>query len=166
MIDWTNGWVLAGVLTGGLLLVAMGPLLFLAGCALADVAGPRLLKAVLLFGLTLLACIPLAGLVWLTMWLDLPSSSLLSLLRPVAVVAALLGAWVASALIYTLGLPTHYLKGLLIAGTELSLAALLATLVTGVVLVVLAVVQIVHQPSPQAAAPHSPLAAVVLFGPP
>jgi hypothetical protein len=156
MIDWTNGWVIAAAVGGLVLLLGVGTLVFQAGCALADVTGPRFLKALLVFGLALAVCVPLGGfLVWLGGVYD-KSSALLGPVRSAALGAALVGVWALSALIYAFALATPYRKGLVIAGTELAMAALLAGIVAAVVMVILAVVQIARQPPPRPAASIAP----------
>jgi hypothetical protein len=159
MIDWTNGWVVAGLIAGNLLLVVVGALLVQAGCALADVTGPGFLKALAVFVAAQVVCVPLAGLLlWLAGLYD-ASQGVLTPLRGLALVVALVGAWVISALIFALTLAAPYRKGLVIAGSELALGALLTAMVTGVVLVVLAVVQIVRQPPRPTAAADPPAVA-------
>jgi hypothetical protein len=166
MIDWTSGWQVAAVLGGAVLLVGVGTLLFQAGCALADVTGPRFVKALLVFGLALAVCAPLAILlVRFAGRYDDPDSPPLSPARGLALAGALLGTWVVSALVYAVALATPYRKGLVIAGTELLLAALLAALLGGVLMVALAGAQILHQP-PRAAGFGRPGAAVARALPP
>jgi hypothetical protein len=161
MFDPTNGWVVAGWAAGVVLVFGVGTLLFQAGCALADVNGPGFLKALGIFGVACLVCVPLA---WLLLYLagkyDTDSAALLGPARGAALGVWFLAAWVLSALVYALALATPYRKGLVIAGTELLLSGLLAALVSAVVLVVLALVQITRNPSPRTAV--APPAAVSL----
>jgi hypothetical protein len=155
MFDLTNAWLLVGGTVGGLLvLFGVGTLLFLAGCALADVAGPGFLKALLVYGLTVVLCLPpAAGLVWLAGQYETDPSGVFGPLRAAALGVGVVGAWVLSALVYALLLATPYRKGLVIAGTELFLAGLLAALAAAVVMVVLAVAQLAQKPAPRSSRP-------------
>jgi hypothetical protein len=150
MFDLANGWVVGGWVLGVVLLFGVGTLLFLAGCALADVNGPSFLKALLIYGAAVVVCVPLAGLLlYLEGKYEPNPAALLGPARGAALGVWLLATWVVSALIYALALATPYRKGLVIAGTELLLSGLLAALVSAVVLVVLALVQIARHPSPR-----------------
>jgi hypothetical protein len=160
MIDWTNGWVIAGLVAGNLLLLVIGALLVQAGCALADVTGPGFFKALGVFLAAQVICAPLG---WALVWaagLYGGSAGVLTPLRGLALVVALLATWVISALIFALTLAAPYRKGLMIAGAELVLGALISAVVTGVVLVVLALVQIARQPPPRPTAAAGVPAAV------
>jgi hypothetical protein len=165
MFDLTSGWVVAGWLGGLVLLLGLGTFLFQAGCALADVNGPGFLKSLLVYGVALAVCLPLAGLLlYLAGRYETDAAALLGPVRAGALGVWLLATWVLSALIYALFLAAPYRKGLVIAGTELLLAGLLTALVSAVVLVVLALVQISRSPPPRAAAPP-PAALSSLFAP-
>jgi hypothetical protein len=160
MFDWTNSWVVTGAVAGGIILLGLGGLLLQAGCALADVREPRYLKALGLFAAALAVCAPAGGfLVWHAGSWDSTPSSLMGPFRTVALGVALVGTVAVSALINALTLTTPYRKGLMIAGSELVLAALVLALLSGVVMVVLAVVQIAGQAAPRAAT-HPPVASV------
>ncbi len=152
MFELTNGWVVGGWVLGVVLLFGVGTLLFLAGCALADVNGPGFLKALLIYGAAVVVCAPLAGLLLsLASKYEADPAALLGPVRGAALAVWLLATWGLSALIYALALATPYRKGLVIAGAELFLSGLLAALVSAVVLVVLALVQIASHPSPRTA---------------
>jgi hypothetical protein len=159
MIDWSNSWVIAGASAAGVLLLALGGVLFQAGCALANVTEPKYLKSLALFAVALAVWAPLdAWLLWYAGSLD-PASSWMGPYRVTAVAAALLVTWAGSAEFFALALRTSYRKGLIIAGTVLVLAALVAALIALVVMVVLAVVQIAN-PSSQAGGGAPPAAVV------
>jgi surface polysaccharide O-acyltransferase-like enzyme len=165
MFDLTNGWVVGGWVLGVVLLFGVGTLLFLAGCALADVNGPSFLKAILIYGAAVVVCAPLAGLLlYLAGKYESDPNALLGPIRGAALGVWLLAAWVLSALLYALLLAVSYRKGLLIAGTELLLSGLVAALVSAIVLVVLAVVQIARNPSPRTTA--APVSATVSLSAP
>jgi hypothetical protein len=159
MIDFSNPWMalLAGFL-GLLVLPALATLLFLAGCALADVAAPRLPRAVLAAVLALVLCVPVgcALVVWFG-GLDGDPTVWFGPMRSLGFALALLSAWALSALLYKVVLAAPLKKGLIIAGVELSLGALFSALLAGVVLVILAVVQIMARPAPPPKAQHAPL---------
>ncbi len=154
MLDLTSGWVVAGWLGGLVVLLWVGTVLFQAGCALADVSGPGFLKSLLVCGVALAVCLPLAGLLlYLAARYETDATALLGPARAGALGVWLAATWILSALIYALFLSAPYRKGLVIAGTELLLAGLLTALVSAVVLVVLALVQITRSPPPRAALP-------------
>jgi hypothetical protein len=147
MLQLTSGWALAGSVTALLAALAVGLLLFHAGCALADVKGPGFFKSLLILLAALALCVPLAwALLWLTGRYDAGQPALLSSMRVLGLVVALPAAWLVSALVYSLLLATPLRKGLVIAGAELVLGGLLAALGTAAVMVVLATVQIARQP--------------------
>jgi len=83
-------------------------------------------------------------------------------LQIAALIVSLLLTWLVSSGIYALLLAASLRKGLIVAGIELLLMALLAALVSAVVLVVLALIQIITSPPPIKATRTSPaLAAAV-----
>lgn len=168
MLDWTNGWVLAGTAASGVVLLLAGTFLFLGGCALADVNGPRFPRALAIFGIALVVCLPiLGGLYWFAGRYEADPTALFGPMRLLALTGGLAATWVVWALIYALSLAAPYRKGLVIAGTELVLSGLLGALVAGIVLVVLAVMQITRpsSPPPRAAAMAVPLAQVRFWAP-
>jgi hypothetical protein len=146
MFDFTSGWVVSGWILAVVLMLGVGPLLFQAGCALADINGPNFLRSLGLFVLTLVVCVPLVGTLW---WLagGVPHDSA-TWWGPLCL-AALIGgtvlAWIVSALIYMLTLSASYRKGLVIAGAEFVLGILLTALISAIVLVALAGVQVARQ---------------------
>ncbi len=157
MGEWTGGWLAAGSAAGLVVALTVGLLLFHAGCALADVREPGWLQSLGVFAAALLLCVPLAwGLWWLAGRYEADSSSLLGPWRLGALALALPLAWLVSAGVYSLLLTAPLRKGLVIAGAEFVLGALLAALGSGVVLVVLAIVQINHQPPPRAVSATPP----------
>jgi hypothetical protein len=146
MFDFHNGWVVGGWIGGVVLLLGIGPLLFQAGCALADVNGPNFLRSLGLFVVTLVVCVPIiAGLWWLAGASPNDSATWWGPMCLAALVGGGILAWIVSGLIYMLTLAAPYRKGLVIAGTELILGVLLTALISAVVLVVLAGVQISKQ---------------------
>lgn len=164
MFDLTDGWQVAGLIGAVVVIFGVGTLLFQAGCALADVVGPSYFKSLLVYGVAVVVCVPLAGLLLYLAGLYDTEPGALGTYRLLALVVWLLAAWVVSAIIYSLFLTAPFRKGLVIAGTELFLAALLSGLVTAVVLVVLALVQIGRGPpaAPRSALapPHAPISAL------
>jgi hypothetical protein len=169
MLDFANPVVsgLAAVL-GAVVAVLVGVVLFRAGCALADVAEPAFGKSLLLVGLALLVCVPLGGAIIYLSGRYEADPAVFGPVRGLATLAALLVAWVVSALLYALFLAASYRKGLVIAGLEMLLSGLLSALVLAVVLVVLAVVQIVRRPEvpPKAFLHPAPAARVLSAGRP
>jgi hypothetical protein len=153
MFDFNNGWVVGGWVGSVVVLLGVGPLLFQAGCALADINGPNFLRSLGMFLLTLVICVPLVGSLWWLAGGSLHDSA--TWWGPWCLVALLGGAilaWFISALLYRLTVAASYRKGLMIAGTELVLGVLLTALISAVVLVVLAGVQISRQAPGRAAA--------------
>jgi hypothetical protein len=137
------------ITVGSVVFLAVGTVLFRAGCALADVPEPGLLKSLVLFTLASVVTLPLlAGLVWYAGSFESDPNARLGPMRILALAAGLLLTWVLSALLYAGGIPVRPRKSLMIAGSELVLMGLLGTLLSAVVLVVLAVVQIRKQPAP------------------
>ncbi len=167
MFDLSNGWVVVGWVAGVVLVFGVGTLLFQAGCALADVNGPGFLKSLLIYGVAVVICAPLAGLLlYLAARYETDPTGLLGPARGAALGVWLLAAWVLSALVFALALAAPIRKGLVIAGTELLLSGLLAALVSAVVLVVLALVQISRNPAPRAAAPPAAVSSLSTPGRP
>lgn len=144
--------LLVAVCLGGLIvLLGVGTLLFQAGCALADVPERGYFRALPIYAVAIVVCLPLAALLiaWAgnyesdpTIWFGVP--------RITALIVSLLLTWLLSGVIYKLLLAASFKKGLMIAGIELLLAGLLAALVSAVVLVILAFVQIISRPPPPA----------------
>lgn len=149
MFDFTTTQTVLGLVIGLPLLLAVMTLLFLAGCALADVNPPSLLKSGGIVAVALLVCLPLG---WVAVHflgqLDADQSVLLGPMRIVGMVLSLIGAWAVSTILYALLLTAPYRKGMVIAAVELLLGALLSALLSGVTLVVLALVQINRKPEP------------------
>ena len=149
MFDLSNGWVLTGWVIGPPVAWVVTTLLFLAGCALADVPPPSLVKAGGVVAAALAVCVPLG---WVAMHFlgkqDADPSVILGPMRILALGLSLLASWVVSAVLYALFLAAPYTKGLVIAAVELLLGTLLTALLSGVVLVVLALVQIGRKPEP------------------
>jgi hypothetical protein len=135
---------------GGLLaLFGVGTLLFQAGCALADVPERGYFRALPIYALALVLCLPAAAaLVWYAGRYESDPNESFGAFRLGATVLSLLFSWFLSAGVYALLLAASLRKGLLIAGIELVLMALLAALVSAVVLVVLSLVQITTRPPP------------------
>lgn len=135
-------FVLAGL--GGLLVVlGVGTFLFQAGCALADVPERGYFRSLPVYSAAIIVCLPLAAaLVWFAGCYDADPKDWFGNLRIAAAIGALLLTWVLSAGIFAMLLASSLRKGLLIAGIELLLSALLAALVSAFVLVILALVQI------------------------
>ncbi len=133
---------------GGLLaLFGVGTFLFQAGCALADVPERGYFRALPIYSASLIVCLPVAAaLIWFVGRYDADPNDWFGNLRIAAAIGSLLLSWLLSAVIYALLLAAPLRKGLLIAGVELLLMALLAALVSALVLVVLALVQIGMRP--------------------
>lgn len=134
--------IVAGL--GGLLvLFGVGTFLFQAGCALADVPDRGYFRSLPVYSASLVLCVPLAAaLIWFAGSYDADPNNPFGTLRIVAALISLLLTWLLSAAIYTLILFASLRKGLMIAGIELLLMALLVALLAALVLVVLAFVQI------------------------
>lgn len=134
--------IVAGL--GGLLaLFGVGTFLFQAGCAMADVPERGYFHSLPIYSASVVLCVPLAvALIWFAGSYDADPNNPLGTLRIVAALVALLLTWILSATIYTLILSASLRKGLMIAGVELLLMALLAALLAAFVFVVLAFVQI------------------------
>jgi hypothetical protein len=145
------------VLGGLLALFGVGTLLFQAGCALADVPERGYFRALPIYSVAVLVCLPLAAaLVWLAGSYDADPNDWFGNLRILAVIVSLPLIWLLSAAIYTLLLRASLRKGLLIAAIEMLLMVLLTALVTALVLVILAFVQISTQPPPKPSAFNDP----------
>jgi hypothetical protein len=140
--------VVAGFV-GLLALVGLGTFLFQAGCALADVPDRGYFRSLSIYSATVVFCVPIAAvLIWLAGRYDTDADDWFGTYRIAAALLALLLTWLLSAGVYALLLAGSLRKGLMIAGVELLLMALLAALVAGIVFVVLAFVQIgTHKPS-------------------
>ena len=136
---------------GGLIaLLGVGTFLFQAGCALADAPERGYFRSLPISSAAVAVCLPpAAALVWFAGTYDSDPAASFGAMRILGLTVALILTWLLSAGIYSLLLAASLKKGLIIAGVELLLMALLAALVSAVVLVVLAVVQIfVRPPSP------------------
>jgi hypothetical protein len=134
---------------GLLALFGVGTLLFQAGCVLADVPDRGYFRALPIYSAAILVCLPLAAaLVWFVGRYDADPNDWFGTMRILAMIGALVLTWLLSAGIYTLFLAASLRKGLLIAGIELLLLALLAALVSALVMVVLAFLQITTRPPP------------------
>jgi hypothetical protein len=155
---FSNPLLIAAGLGGLLVLLGLGTFLFQAGCALADVPDRGYLRALPIYSAKLIVCLLLAALlIWFAGLYDSNPDGFGNM-RVVAALLALLLTWVVSSLIYRLLLAGSLRKGMMIAGIELLLMALLAVLVAAIVMVVLALVQIGTRPPPRAAqAPPCPL---------
>jgi hypothetical protein len=144
--------VVLAVLGGFLAVFGVGPFLFQAGCALADVPDRGYFRALPIYSTAIVVCLPLAALlIWFVGLFDADPNDWFGSFRIAAAIGALLLTWVLSAGIYSLFLSASLRKGLLIAALELLLAVLLAALVAALVLVVLAIIQINTRP------PHTTL---------
>jgi hypothetical protein len=151
--------VIAG-LAGVLVLFGVGTLLFQAGCALADVPVRGYLRSLPVYSIAAVLCAPLIGvLLWFAGRYESDPNAAFGSARIAALIVSLLLSWLLSSGIYALLLAASLRKGLLIAGIELLLMALLAALVSAVVLVILAFVQIVASPPPVKATQNPPPAA-------
>ena len=138
------------IAVGGLLaLFGVGTFLFQAGCALADVPDRGYFRALPVYSVAVLVCLPLAAaLVWFVGRYQADPNDWFGNVRITALIGSLLLTWLLSAGIYALFLAASLRKGLLIAGIELLLMALLAALVAALVMVVLAFMQIATRPPP------------------
>jgi hypothetical protein len=150
MFGISNPMLAAALLGGGILvLFGVGNFLFQAGCALADVSERSYLRSLPIYSATVVLCLPLAwAIIWYAGTYEADPTAKFGTMRWAGTVAALVLTWILSALIYTVWLAAPVKKGLLIAGTEMLMMALLAALVSAVVLVVLAFVQIFSRPAP------------------
>jgi hypothetical protein len=138
------------VCLGGLIvLLGVGTLLFQAGCALADVPERGYFRALPIYSVAVVVCLPLAVVLigWAGNYESDPNTRF-GALCITALIVSLLLTWLVSGVIYKLLLAASFKKGLIVAGIELLLAGLLAALVSAVVLVILALVQIVSRPPP------------------
>ncbi|HTU22263.1 MAG TPA: hypothetical protein VMG10_29765 [Gemmataceae bacterium] len=136
-------------LGGFLALFGVGTLLFQAGCALADVPERGYFRSLPIYSAAIFVCLPLAAaLVWFAGRYDVDPNDWFGLMRLTALIGSLVLTWLLSAGIYALFLAATLRKGLLIAGIELLLMALLAALVSALVMVVLALMQIGTRPPP------------------
>jgi hypothetical protein len=149
MFDLANPWVLGAWVGTAVLLLGLGTVLFRAGCALADVADPSLLKSFVVADLALVICLPLAWLlVHVLASFEADPGTVFGPMRGLGVLLATGSGLTVAALLYTLLLATPLKKSLMIAATELFLGVLLSSLLAGVILVVLSIVQITHKPTP------------------
>lgn len=136
-------------LAGLIALLVLGTLLFQAGCALADVPERGYFRSLPIHAAAVVVCAPLAAvLVWYAGHFDSDPATTFGAARVAALVLSLLLSWLLSAGIFALLLSASLKKGLLIAGAELLMTALLAALVAAVVLVILAFAQIITRPPP------------------
>jgi hypothetical protein len=94
-----------------------------------------------------------AALVWFAGRYEADPDASFGTLRISATIGAVLFCWLVSAGIYALFLAASLRKGLLIAGIELLLMALLTALVAAIVLVFLSLVQITTRPPPARTGP-------------
>jgi hypothetical protein len=157
--------VLAG-LAGILVLFGVGTLLFQAGCALADVPVRGYFRSLPVYSAAAVICVPLIGvLLWFAGRYESDPNATFGSMRIAALIVALLLTWLLSSGIYALLLAASLRKGLLIAGIELLLMALLAALVSAVVLVILAFVQIVTSAPPVKATQNPPPVASPIASP-
>lgn len=141
--------IVAG-LAGFLLLFGVGTFLFQAGCALANVPERSYFRSLPIYAASLVLCLLLgAALLWFAGRYDTDPNESFGRFHVAASLTSLLLTWLLSALLFSLLLSASIRKGLIIAGIELLLLALLAALVAGIVLVVLACVQIGTRPPPQ-----------------
>src|SRR4051794_30935301 len=135
--------VTGGVVVLGLLGLALGllvqTLVFRAAVALADVPDPGFFRSLLLVTLVAVVCAPPS--VFIPHFLGVsgsPEGEGFGPLPALGVALALLLNWAVPALVYVPALTVPLRKGMLVAGLDLSLRALLAALLLGVALVVLA----------------------------
>jgi hypothetical protein len=136
----------------------VGTFLFQAGCALADTPERGYFRSLPIYSLAVAVCLPLAvALIWFAGTYDSDPAASFGAMRILGLIVALILTWLLSAGIYSLLLAASLKKGLIIAGVELLLMALLAALVSAVVLVILAVVQIFNRPPSPARTLSAPL---------
>ena len=134
-------------LGGLILLLGVGTFLFQAGCALADAPERGYFRSLPISSAAVALCLPLVvALVWFAGTYDSDPAASFGTMRILGLSVALIITWLLSAGIYSLLLAASLKKGLIIAGVELLLMALLAALVSAVVLVILSVVQIFTRP--------------------
>jgi hypothetical protein len=130
----------------GALGLGVGALLFQAGCALADLNGPGWLRSLGALVVALLLCLPLGWvLVHLAGRYDSDPGALLGPFRVLALAVVLPAAWLVAAAVFSAFLRAPFRKGLVVAGAELVLGALVASLATAAVLIFLAAMQIARQ---------------------
>lgn len=146
-----------GGLAGVLVLFGVGTLLFQAGCALADVPVRGYFRSLPVYSAAAVICVPLIGVfLWFAGRYESDPNTSFGSMRIAALIVSLLLTWAVSSGIYALLLAASLRKGLMVAGIELLLMALLAALVSAVVLVVLALIQIISSPPPVKAMKTSP----------
>lgn len=156
--------LILAVLGGLLVLLGVGTVLFQAGCALADVPERGFFRALPIYSATLIVCLPgAAALVWYAGRYEADPNEAFGVLRIGALIASFFVSWLLSAGIYAVLLAASLRKGLLIAGIELLLLALLAALISAIIFVVLSLVQITTRPPPVRTEQKSlPLAAATI----
>jgi hypothetical protein len=121
-------------------------IVFRVSCTLAEAGEPGAGRSILLVTFALVitvGCAFIAGYVFPAATADAGAGPMV-----VKGAAAVVGAAVA-AVFYSLFLPTTLRRGAIVAGTELLLGALLASLVAGLVLVALAAFQLKARPEPR-----------------
>jgi len=154
--------VVAG-LAAVLVLFGVGTLLFQAGCALADLPVRGYFRSLPVYAAAAVVCVPLIGvLLWFAGRYESDPNTSFGSMRIAALIVSLLLTWLVSSGIYALLLAASLRKGLIVAGIELLLMALLAALVSAVVLVVLALIQIITSPPPIKATRTSPALAAAI----
>jgi hypothetical protein len=165
MFELTTFNVLAG---GAIGVVALGAfiLLFRLGCILADVTDPTVGGSILVVAVLFLVTIPLGGVVGYYL---LAAESVLAaqsgLIFYSGLGAYVVVVWLLAALVYAFFLGSSFKKGLIVAGIQLLLFALLVALLSALVLVVLAVLQIANRPEAPRQSSLSPPAQVRVSGP-
>jgi hypothetical protein len=145
---------------GGLVAFAVCVFLFRLGCILADVTEPSLVKSVLIVLLLLGVTLPAGYFLWTFLSsLEARWTAQGGLLVFPGLSVYLVAVWLLAGLVYSGLLAATFKKGLMIAGVEVLLTALLVALLTAAAMVGLAGWQISQRPS-QAAAPavHQPWA--------
>jgi hypothetical protein len=153
MIELT-GWTLVGVIAGGLVALLAAVFLFRISCLLLDVPEPSLGRSFLLVVPLIVVC------TGASLWiidrmgqLDPDEKVYFSSYRILALILCLLLTWLVGALVYFLALGAPSIKALWIAGIEILLRGLLASLVAAIILVVLACVQVNSRSQPGSPAP-------------
>jgi len=155
MIELT-GWSLVWAIVGGLVGLLAAVLLFRISCLLLDVPEPSLVRSFLLVVPLLVVCT--AASLWLLDrmgQLDPDEKAYFSSYRILALILCVLLTWLVCGLVYFLALGAPSIKALWIAGVEILLRGLLASLIAAIILVVLAFVQVSNrgQPGPSAPTP-------------
>lgn len=137
-------WFLAGIPVAWL----VGTVLFVAGCALADVPEISFKRSLLVAGLSLVVCVPLGWFIYFTFdKLDRSSTDIFSTMRLLGIGLAVLAFWIVSAVLFRVMRAAPTFKALLVSLYELLLGTLLSALVVGVIFVVIAFRQIKNPPT-------------------